>query len=109
MNGDLQKKIGALGLLPIDESIYVRYLKVREDIGLDARRFTYYKMYKHVVMPYSNDYLIGTSLEELLKKDKENHKQFCPSFFVRLKGKCFIWKFKRTLKKLKKKYEKEIN
>ncbi|CUB55719.1 hypothetical protein BN2127_JRS10_03374 [Bacillus subtilis] len=107
MNGDLQQKIVALDLLPIDESIYVRYLKVREDIGLDTRRFTHYKMYKHVFMPYSNDYLTGTSLEELLKKDKENYKQFCPSFFVRLKDKYFIWKFKRTLKKLKKEYAKE--
>lgn len=106
MNDDLQKKIITLGLLPIDESIYVRYLKVREDIVLDPRRFTHYKMYKHVFMPYSNDYLIGTSLEELLKKDKENHKQFYPSFFVRLKDKYFIWKFKQTLKKLKNEYEK---
>ncbi|EJR41399.1 MULTISPECIES: hypothetical protein [Bacillus cereus group] len=109
MNDDLQMKIVALGLLPVDESIYVRYLKIREDIGVDARRFTHYKMYKHVFMPYSNDYLIRTSLEELLKKDKENYEQFCPSFFVRLKDKYFIWKFKRTLKKLKKEYEKENN
>ena len=105
MDNVLNGKIAALGLHPVDDTIRDKYLKKYEDVGIDVTRFKYYKLYGQHFMPYSKEHLIGTIIEELLKRDKENYKRFCPSFFVRLKDKYFEWKFKRWVKKLRKNFE----
>lgn len=108
INQDLQKKIDALGLHHVDDIIYDKYLNAWGNIGIGDIHYEYYKMYGKQFMPYSKEYLIRTPIEQLLKRDKENYKQFCPSFFMRLKDKYFEWKFKRWVKKLRNNYQKGI-
>lgn len=95
----LQKKIDKLGLSPIDEEVYNKHLKHMENIGVGVRHFKYYKLYGQYFMPYSQEYIIGNQIEHLLKRDKENYKQFCPSFFVLLIRKFSMWNFKRKSRK----------
>ncbi|MGG2091911.1 hypothetical protein AB1283_04160 [Bacillus sp. S13(2024)] len=87
INTDLQRKINALGLLSVGTTIHNEYLKERDVVGSDVSHFEYYKMYGKQPMFYSREYLISSTIEELLKKDKKNYQQFCPSFFVPLKRK----------------------
>ncbi|MGE7787496.1 hypothetical protein ACQKMX_27725 [Bacillus cereus] len=87
----LQMKIDALGLAPIDSKVYNEHLKHMESIGVGVRHFKYYKLYGQTFIPYSQEYLLGNSIEHLLKRDKENYKQFCPLFFGRLKRRIDRW------------------
>lgn len=87
----LQRKIDALGLAPIDSKVYNEHLKHMESIGVGVRHFKYYKLYGQTFMPYSQEYLLGNSIEHLLKRDKENYKQFCSLFFGRLKRRIDRW------------------
>ncbi|MDA1557725.1 hydrolase [Bacillus cereus] len=87
----LQKKIDALGLAPIDSKVYNEYLKHMESIGVGVRHFKHYKLYGQTFMPYSQEYLLGNSIECLLKRDKENYKRLCPLFFGRLKRRIDRW------------------
>lgn len=99
---DLQNKIDALSLHPVNDTIYNKYLEPMENIGMNVTRFKYYKLYGQYFIPYSKEYLISSTIKELLKKDKENYKQFCPSFFVRLIRKVSMWNFKRKLNRWEK-------
>ncbi|WP_341352246.1 hypothetical protein [Bacillus cereus] len=87
----LQRKIDALGLTPIDSKVYNEHLKHMESIGVGVRHFKYYKLYGQTFMPYSQEYLLGNSIECLLKRDKENYKRCCPLFFGRLKRRIDRW------------------
>lgn len=100
---DLIRKIYALGLAPIDSKIYNEHLKRMESIGVGVRHFKYYKLYGQSFMPYSQEYLIGNTIEHLLKRDKENYKRHCPSFFGRLKIRIDRWLLRRELRKMGKK------
>ncbi|MES5834647.1 hydrolase [Bacillus cereus group sp. MG11] len=76
MDSVLNRKIVALGLIPIDKKAYIKYLKPHEKAykkaGIDVSRFKYYKLYGHEHMLYSVEYLELASIEELLKADKAN-------------------------------------
>lgn len=87
----LQRKIDALGLAPIDSKVYNEHLKHMESIGVGVRHFKYYKLHGQTFMPYSQEYLLGNSIECLLKRDKENYKRLCPLFFGRLKRRIDRW------------------
>ncbi|WP_179864958.1 hypothetical protein [Bacillus wiedmannii] len=100
---ELLRKIDALGLSLIDSKIYNEHLKHMESIGVGVRHFRYYKLYGHTFMPYSQEYLLGNSIEYLLKRDKENYKQFLPSFFGRLKRSIDKWLLRRESRKMGKK------
>ncbi|WP_180231304.1 hypothetical protein [Bacillus thuringiensis] len=102
----LQKKIDALGLSPIDDEVYNKHLKHMENIGVGVRHFKYYKLYRQSFMPYSQEYLLGNSIEHILKREKEYYKRLYPSIFMQLKDKYISWKFKRRVKKLRKNYQK---
>lgn len=71
MDRVLNGKIAALGLTPIDKKAYIKYLKPLEKAhkksGIDVK---YYKLYGKNPMFYSVEYLMQTSIKELLKKDK---------------------------------------
>ncbi|MBJ8113553.1 hydrolase [Bacillus cereus group sp. N6] len=84
---DIQKKVDALGLRPLDDTIYDRYFKNRTVVEIDELQFKYYKMYEQQPMFYSMVHLMNSTIEELVKNDEKNKKQFNPSFFMRLKRK----------------------
>ena len=71
MDSVLNGKIAALGLMPIDKKAYIKYLKPLEKAqkksGIDVK---YYKLYGGKPMFYSVEYLMQTSIKELLEKDK---------------------------------------
>ncbi|MCU5508090.1 hydrolase [Bacillus cereus] len=71
MDSVLNGKIAALGLMPIDKKAHIKYLKPLEKAhkksGIDVR---YYKLYGEKPMFYSVEYLMQTSIKELLEKDK---------------------------------------
>jgi len=75
----LNGKIAALGLIPIDKTAYIRYLKPHEKAykkaGIDVNRFKYYKLYGEKHMLYSVEYLEQTSIKELLERDRANQKR----------------------------------
>ncbi|MEK4501818.1 hypothetical protein [Bacillus sp. FSL R12-0069] len=101
---DLQKKVDALGLNPVDDTIYNEHLKVHEGTGFGhVSRFKYYKLYGQEIVFYSNEHLIESNIKDLLDNDKLNYKRFCPSFFIRLKRKIDGWLLRRELNKMKKK------
>ncbi|PEP89764.1 hypothetical protein [Bacillus toyonensis] len=95
---DLQRKIDALGLYVVDDMVYTEHLKVFEKIGFDVMHFTYYKWYGKRFVPYSKEYLISVTMEDLLRRDKEKYKQYTSSFFVRLKRKLDVWTLKGKVK-----------
>ncbi|WP_208742848.1 hypothetical protein [Bacillus cereus] len=97
-NIDLQRKIEMLQLCSVNDSIYNEYLKDYEELGIDVKRFEYYKMYGQRFVPYSKEYVIRSNMKELLKRDKEKYMQFNPSFFCELKRKMDIWKWKGKIK-----------
>lgn len=99
MDNDLHTKVNALRLLPIDNKIYKEHLKATEESGCKVSQFKYYKMFDSTPMFYSLNYLNNNSIEELVKKDKKNHKQFCPSFFMRLKMKFDVWQLKKMMRR----------
>ncbi|MED2777677.1 hypothetical protein P4278_28055 [Bacillus thuringiensis] len=101
MNTDLQKKIDALQLCLVDETIYEECLKTYEEIGIDVKKFEYYKMYGDHLIPYSKEYIIRSSMKELMKRDKEKYIQFNPSFFKRVKRNWEVWTLKRKVKVLR--------
>ncbi|MCQ6530937.1 hypothetical protein [Bacillus mycoides] len=88
---DLQKKIDALGLYVVDDVVYMEHLKVYEKVGVDVTHFKYYKWYGKRFVPYSKEYLISSTMKDLLKRDKEKYKQFNSFFMVRLKRKLAVW------------------
>lgn len=100
---NLLRKIDALGLAPIDSKIYNEHLEHMKNIGVGVRHFKYYKLYGQAFMPYSQEYLLGNSIEHLLKRDKENYRQYCPSLFGRLKRRIDKWLLRRELRKMGKK------
>ncbi|MGE7429772.1 hydrolase [Bacillus thuringiensis] len=79
MDNVLNGKIAALGLIPIDKTAYIRYLKPHEKAykkaGIDVNRFKYYKLYGEKHMLYSVEYLEQTSIKELLERDRANQKR----------------------------------
>ncbi|PFD31898.1 hydrolase [Bacillus thuringiensis] len=79
MDNVLNGKIAALGLIPIDKTAYIRYLKSHEKAykkaGIDVNRFKYYKLYGEKHMLYSVEYLEQTSIKELLERDRANQKR----------------------------------
>ncbi|MEX0135391.1 hydrolase [Bacillus nitratireducens] len=72
MDNVLNGKIAALGLIPIDKTAYIKYLKPH---GIDVNRFKYYKLYGEKHMLYSVEYLEQTSIKELLERDRANQKR----------------------------------
>ncbi|MDA1631799.1 hydrolase [Bacillus cereus] len=76
MNSVLNGKIAVLGLMPIDKTAYIKYLKPHEKAykksGIDVNRFKYYKLYGESHMLYSAEYLEQTSIKELLERDRCN-------------------------------------
>ncbi|MGR5978950.1 hypothetical protein ACT7DJ_14705 [Bacillus cereus] len=86
-NIDLQRKIEMLQLCSVNDSVYNEYLKDYEELGIDVKRFEYYKMYGQRFVPYSKEYVIRSNMKELLKRDKEKYMQFSPSFLGQLKKK----------------------
>ncbi|MEK4676654.1 MULTISPECIES: hypothetical protein [Bacillus] len=99
-NTDLQMKIDRLQLCPVDDCVYQEHLKAYEELGLYTKRFTYYKMYGQCFVPYSKEYVMRSTMEELLKRDKEKCIQCSPSFFNRLKRKMGIWIWRGKMKSL---------
>ncbi|WP_044795326.1 hydrolase [Bacillus cereus] len=71
MDSVLNGRIAALGLMPIDKKAYIKYLKPLEKAhkksGIDVK---YYKLYGEKPMFYSVEYLMQTSIKELMEKDK---------------------------------------
>ncbi|MEF7635673.1 hydrolase [Bacillus thuringiensis] len=71
MDSVLKGKIAALGLMLLDKKVYIKYLKPLEKAhkksGIDVK---YYKLYGEKPMFYSVEYLMQTSIKELLEKDK---------------------------------------
>ncbi|MGA5676157.1 hydrolase [Bacillus bombysepticus] len=71
MDNVLNGKIAVLGLIPINKKAYNKYLKPHEKSykksGIDVK---YYKLYGEKPMFYSVEYLMQTSIKELLEKDK---------------------------------------
>ncbi|MBY0015341.1 hydrolase [Bacillus cereus] len=71
MDSVLNGKVAALGLMPIDKKAYIKYLKPLEKAhkksGIDVK---YYKLYGEKPMFYSVEYLMRTSIKELMEKDK---------------------------------------
>ncbi|HFK1751929.1 hydrolase [Bacillus thuringiensis] len=76
MDSVLHGKIAALSLIPIDKKAYIKYLKPHEKAykkaGIDVNRFKYYKLYVQKPMFYSVEYLMQTSIIDLLERDKGN-------------------------------------
>jgi hypothetical protein len=72
----LNGKIAALGLIPIDKKAYIKYLKSHEKAykkaGIDINQFKYYKLYDQKPMFYSVEYLMQTTIKDLLERDKGN-------------------------------------
>ncbi|MEK4614084.1 hypothetical protein [Bacillus sp. FSL K6-0067] len=97
---DLQKKVDALGLHVVDDVVYKEHLKAYEQVGIDVTYLTYYKWYGKCFVPYSKDYLLSSTMEELLKRDNEKYKQYKYSFLARLKGRLDVWILKGKLKLL---------
>ncbi|HHL0970796.1 TPA: hypothetical protein ACQUHP_002314 [Bacillus cereus] len=97
---DLQKKIDKLQLCFVDDCVYQEHLKAYEELGIYTERFEYYKMYGQCFVPYSKEYVMRSTMEELLKRDKEKYIQCSPSFFNRLKRKMGVWIWKGKLKSL---------
>ncbi|PEP91585.1 hydrolase [Bacillus toyonensis] len=95
----LQKKIDALGLRPLDDTTYDRYFKNRTIVKIDELQFKYYKMYGQQPMFYSMIHLMDSTIEELVKNDENNKKQFNPSFFMRLKRRFDRWVFRGLVRK----------
>lgn len=91
---DLQQKIDVLGLHPLDDIIYERYFKNRTIVKMNELQFKYYKMYGKQPMFYSIAHLKGSTLEELVRNDEMNYKQFNPSFLIRLKRRMNRWMFR---------------
>ncbi|OLR26844.1 hypothetical protein [Bacillus cereus] len=97
---DLQMKIDMLQLCPMDNCVYHEHLKAYEELGIDIKRFEYYKIYGERLVPYSKEYVMRSNMEELWKRDQEKCVQFSPSFFDRLKRKVDVWIWKRKVKSL---------
>lgn len=97
---DLQKKVDALGLHVVDDVVYNEHLKAYEQVGIDVTHFTYYKWYGKCFVPYSKDYLLSSTMKELLKRDNEKYQQYNYPFFIRLKGRLDVWILKGKLKLL---------
>ncbi|HDR8197747.1 hydrolase [Bacillus thuringiensis] len=76
MDSVLNGKIAALGLIPIDKKVYIKYLEPHEKAykkaGIDVNRFKYYKLYGQKPMFYSVEYLMQTPIKDLLERDKGN-------------------------------------
>ena len=96
---EVQRKIDALGLSPLDDIIYHRYFKNRTVVEMDELQFKYYKMYGQQPMFYSMTHLMDSTIEELVKNDEKNQKQFNPSFFMRLKRRVDRWLFRGVVRK----------
>ncbi|PGV86824.1 hypothetical protein COD86_30230, partial [Bacillus cereus] len=62
-------------------------------------QFKYYKMYGQQPMFYSMKHLMYSTIEELVKNDKTNDKQFNPSFFMRVKRRVDRWVFREIVRK----------
>ncbi|OQR57876.1 hydrolase [Bacillus sp. CDB3] len=77
---DLQRKVDALGLYVVDDVVYTEHLKVYEKVGVDVTHLKYYKWYGKRFVPYSKEYLISSTMKDLLKRDKEKYKQYNSSF-----------------------------
>ncbi|MED3542346.1 hydrolase [Bacillus toyonensis] len=77
MDSVLKGKIAAFGLMPIDKKAYIKYLKPLEKAhkkaGIDVQ---YYKLYGEKPMFYSVEYLMQTSIKDLLERDRENQKRW---------------------------------
>ncbi|MDA2639125.1 hydrolase [Bacillus cereus] len=95
----VQQKIDALGLRPLDDAIYHRYFKNRTVVGIGELQFKYYKMYGQQPMFYSMTHLADSTIEELVKNDEKNRKQFNPSFFMRLKRRIDRWLVRGVVRK----------
>ncbi len=65
MNSVLNGKIALLGLIPIDKKAYKKS-------GSDISRFKYYRLHGQKTMFYSVEYLMLTSIKNLLERDKGN-------------------------------------
>ncbi|PEF33356.1 hydrolase [Bacillus wiedmannii] len=96
---NLQKKIDVLGLRPLDDATYERYFKNRTVVGIDELQFKYYKMYGQQPMFYSMIHLTDSTIEDLVKNDEKNKKQFNPSFLMRLKRRFDRWLFRGVVRK----------
>ncbi|PHG63757.1 hypothetical protein [Bacillus toyonensis] len=99
-NTDLQKKIEMLQLCLVDDRVYQEHLKAYEELGIYTERFEYYKMYGQCFVPYSKEYVMRSTIEELLKRDKEKHIQCSSSLFNRLKRKMGVWIWRGKMKSL---------
>ncbi|MEM5607729.1 hydrolase [Bacillus toyonensis] len=79
MESVLNGKIAALGLIPIEKKAYIKYLKQNEKAykkaGIDVNRFQYYKLYGEKHLLYSMEYLMQTSIKDLLERDRRNQKR----------------------------------
>ena len=96
---NLQQKIDMLGLLPLDDATYNKYFKNRTVLEMDELQFKYYKMYGEQPMFYSMTHLMDLTIEELVKNDEKNNKQFNPSFFMQLKRRMDRWLFRGVVRK----------
>ncbi|MEX5523265.1 hypothetical protein ABFV50_32140, partial [Bacillus cereus] len=76
-----------------------RYFKNRTVVEMDELQFKYYKMYGQQPMFYSMTHLMDSTIEELVKNDEKNQKQFNPSFFMRLKRRVDRWLFRGVVRK----------
>ncbi|MES5940649.1 MULTISPECIES: hypothetical protein [unclassified Bacillus cereus group] len=99
-NTELQIKIDMLQLCPVNDRVYHEHLKAYEELGIYTERVEYYKMYGQCFVPYSKEYVMRSTIEELLQRDKEKYMQCKPSFFNRLKRKVGVWIWRGKVKSL---------